>query len=196
MNTMSRLVKIALLVAAIFACVVACLFSCVTGGFLLKPLLFTTTPTPVLTPVPTPTATTTVPAPAAIPTHSVYLKVDGGGIPPWGYGPFGLLGVDYPDVGPGEMVPPGPSELKTDFNGRNWRPEGCFTWALPPDAIGVYVTVQGDSPAEVRLWRGTIQACTGPEISRRAPLSVEGQSPPPTGSTGFSLIVYTVAETN
>jgi len=83
----------------------------------------------------------------------------------------------------------GPVEFKTDFNGRNWVPSGCWTWALPTSKE-IYVVIQGDTPVEVTVRNNKITACSNAQVTLKAPASIDGTPKPSAGSSGFSIVGY------
>lgn len=145
----------------------------------------TPTAQPTVQPTPQPTAT-----PVPKPAHATQLEKGKATIPKWGTGTYGAGGVKYSEVGPGGNVPIGPSQLKSDFTGNNWKSEGSWQYQLPAGTSEVWVTTQGDAPTEVE-WAGNVLIMhTSAEISQRAPKSIEGKPAPSTGSSGVSLIIY------
>lgn len=126
----------------------------------------------------------------SVPLNAVKLTVGQAVIPNWGYGPWGVQTIVYPKVQPGGTLPLGPSQAVTDFNGRNWVPAGEWTFVVPKGVKEIFVTVQGDAPAEV-VWEGQkLTFRSNAEISKKAPFSLDNTPRLATGSTGVSLVVF------
>jgi hypothetical protein len=164
----------------------------------------TGTPTPMTTAVPPTPAPDVQPTPAAsqpasqsapavtdpTPKNAVILHNGDTVIPNWGYGPWGVVGVDYVDVFPNQQATMGPVEFKTDFNGRNWVPSGCWTWQLPSGWKEIRISVQGDTPVQVTVQNNELTACSNAKITMKAQPSIDGTPKPSAGSSGFSIVTY------
>lgn len=128
-----------------------------------------------------------------IPLAEIKLEEGEETFPEWGYGPFGVPGVEYPKVLPEGEVKPGSWQLVTDFDGQNWRPEGRFEYTVAPGVTEIWGVTQGDAPAKV-LWdkdEGTLTFWTDEQVTVDAPDSWNNQVKKPSrGSTGISLVIY------
>jgi hypothetical protein len=124
------------------------------------------------------------------PKNAVILHNGDTVIPNWGYGPWGVVGVDYVDVFPNQQATMGPVEFKTDFNGRNWVPSGCWTWQLPSGWKEIRISVQGDTPVQVTVQNNELTACSNGKITMKAQPSIDGTPKPSAGSSGFSIVTY------
>jgi len=125
----------------------------------------------------------------ATPLHAVRLTSGATVIPAWGYGPWGVNNFRYPKVQPNGSIPFGPSQLDSDFDGRNWADSGSWTYKLPAGAKEVWVTIQGDAPGQVS-WSGkTLTLTTNTQVTSKAALAKDNAPMPNAGSTGISAVV-------